>query len=362
MRLYHDTTARVRPESAPAHHGQRGRHRQRHPQTPDGRGRASVSLSNGRAISGRATIFCGARWRTRFIPACNRYFPYESDDLGGHVANPTPEQYIRWIEYGALSPVYRPHCTHNLERMPWVFGPEAENVARQFRESALPAAARSFTPPPMKITRPANRCFAGWIWIIRNSPKRAERRISAGQIHSGRAGAARLAAIGPGRMVENSRRPARFAGGVFCQRGSFRRAGVHANGRERLISTGTRKAPRRISRARISRRAGRARLKCRHPVGDVKLATLEDDGARVWIDGQPVIDAWGGHDSATSEATAVLTAGVPHQIRIEYLQLDFGAHLKLLWQPAKCRRQRARRGFRRATGLTPGTAKSFPVP
>src|SRR5580658_8025101 len=59
-------------------------------------------------------------------------FPYESDDLGGHIANPTAEGYIRWIEYGALSPVYRPHCTHNLERMPWTFGPEAETVAHQY--------------------------------------------------------------------------------------------------------------------------------------------------------------------------------------------------------------------------------------
>jgi hypothetical protein len=75
-------------------------------------------------------------------------FPYMSEDLGGHVANPPPEQYIRWLEYGALSPIYRPHCTHNLQRMPWSFGPEAEQVARRFlnlRYRLLPlfyAAAR----------------------------------------------------------------------------------------------------------------------------------------------------------------------------------------------------------------------------
>ena len=26
-------------------------------------------------------------------------FPYESDDLGGHVSDPSPGDYIRWIEY-----------------------------------------------------------------------------------------------------------------------------------------------------------------------------------------------------------------------------------------------------------------------
>ena len=59
-------------------------------------------------------------------------FPYMSEDLGGHRADPSPDTYIRWLEYGALSPIYRPHCTHNLKRMPWVFGPEVEQTARQY--------------------------------------------------------------------------------------------------------------------------------------------------------------------------------------------------------------------------------------
>ena len=131
MRLYHDTTARVRPEQRPLimanvdgiDNGIRKRpmdvaaHRFPFQWTGD--------IGPGFDFLRRAVenaVYSGAQ----------SLFPYESDDLGGHVANPTPEQYIRWIEYGALSPIYRPHCTHNLERMPWVFGPEAENVARRF--------------------------------------------------------------------------------------------------------------------------------------------------------------------------------------------------------------------------------------
>jgi alpha-glucosidase len=59
-------------------------------------------------------------------------FPYMSEDLGGHTADPTPEGYIRWIEFGALSPVYRPHCTYNHQRMPWTFGAAALRVAQRF--------------------------------------------------------------------------------------------------------------------------------------------------------------------------------------------------------------------------------------
>ena len=73
-------------------------------------------------------------------------------------------------------------------------------------------------------------------------------------------------------------------------------------------------------------------IKVPSAAGDVKLATVEDDGARVWIDGRLVIDAWGPHAATTSEAEAVLTAGRPHQLRLEYLQLDFDALLKLQWR------------------------------
>jgi hypothetical protein len=68
-------------------------------------------------------------------------------------------------------------------------------------------------------------------------------------------------------------------------------------------------------------------------VGELQLSTLEDDGARVWVDGKQVIDAWGPHDSTTTEATTTLTAGVHHAIRVEYQQLEYNAHIKLLWAP-----------------------------
>jgi alpha-D-xyloside xylohydrolase len=70
-------------------------------------------------------------------------------------------------------------------------------------------------------------------------------------------------------------------------------------------------------------------------VGDVVLATMADDGARVWIDGQFVIDAWGPHDATTSAASAVLTAGQSHQLRIEYLQLEYNALMKLQWRSVR---------------------------
>jgi autotransporter-associated beta strand protein len=62
-------------------------------------------------------------------------FPYTSCDLGGHVADPTAENYVRWIQYGVLSPIVRPHCTEGLPlggRMPWLWGEPAESIARYY--------------------------------------------------------------------------------------------------------------------------------------------------------------------------------------------------------------------------------------
>jgi alpha-glucosidase len=75
--------------------------------------------------------------------------PYMSTDLGGFFADPTVEGYIRWIQFGSLSAIYRVHCTMSLARMPWTFGAEAETIARRFlnlRYRLLPtfyAAARA---------------------------------------------------------------------------------------------------------------------------------------------------------------------------------------------------------------------------
>ncbi|MCB0275229.1 MAG: DUF5110 domain-containing protein [Calditrichaeota bacterium] len=78
-----------------------------------------------------------------------RLMPYVNEDLGGHTGgDPDPEQYIRWVQFGAFSPVMRLHCTRGLVRYPWAFGEEAEAIASAYirlRYRLLPtiyAAAR----------------------------------------------------------------------------------------------------------------------------------------------------------------------------------------------------------------------------
>ncbi|MBS1704759.1 MAG: DUF5110 domain-containing protein [Armatimonadetes bacterium] len=69
-------------------------------------------------------------------------YPYVSEDLGGHIGNPPAEQYLRWMEYGALSPTMRLHYTMGAkDREPWAYGPEVTATVRDYvhlRYSLLP--------------------------------------------------------------------------------------------------------------------------------------------------------------------------------------------------------------------------------
>ena len=229
MRLYHDTTARVRPEQRPLimanvdgiDNGLRKRpmdvaaHRFPFQWTGD--------IGPGWEFLRRAVenaVYSGVQ----------SLFPYKSDDLGGHTSNPTPEQYIRWIEYGALSPVYRPHCTHNLKRMPWAFGPEAENVARRFvdlRYRLLPvfyAAAHENYETGEPLLRRLDLDYPQFAEAGRNDEYLLGKNILVAPVLQG------SDADRAGRLVENAGRPAGFEGGIFHQRGFFRRAGFDADG------------------------------------------------------------------------------------------------------------------------------------
>jgi len=50
---------------------------------------------------------------------------------GGGFKNgtPTPENYARWIEFGAFTPIFRVHGDFGQKRQPWVYGPVAEKAA-----------------------------------------------------------------------------------------------------------------------------------------------------------------------------------------------------------------------------------------
>lgn len=51
-------------------------------------------------------------------------------DGGGFQGDkPSPENYARWIQFGAFTPIFRVHGSFGQKRQPWVYGPVAERAA-----------------------------------------------------------------------------------------------------------------------------------------------------------------------------------------------------------------------------------------
>lgn len=68
------------------------------------------------------------------IKAGNNAIVYVNSDCGGHFGNPNKEEFIRWMQYGTLSPVFRPHCTNYVERFrePWLYDEETLDIVREY--------------------------------------------------------------------------------------------------------------------------------------------------------------------------------------------------------------------------------------
>jgi alpha-glucosidase len=77
----------------------------------------------------------------RMLGTMNLGEPHWTMDTGGFRGNPTPEEYARWMEFAALTPIMRVHASHNQKRQPWIYGPVAEAAATEaikLRYSLLP--------------------------------------------------------------------------------------------------------------------------------------------------------------------------------------------------------------------------------
>jgi hypothetical protein len=66
--------------------------------------------------------------------------------------------------------------------------------------------------------------------------------------------------------------------------------------------------------------------------GEYSLITTTDDGVRLWIDGQLLIDNWAKHAPTENRCTFRTVAGQKHDLRLEYFQGTGGAVMRLEWQ------------------------------
>jgi alpha-glucosidase (family GH31 glycosyl hydrolase) len=69
--------------------------------------------------------------RKRMIATLNLGESEWSMDTGGYSGHPTPENYARWMEFGAFVPIFRVHGGSGQKRQPWVYEPVAEEAAKR---------------------------------------------------------------------------------------------------------------------------------------------------------------------------------------------------------------------------------------
>jgi alpha-glucosidase len=83
--------------------------------------------------------------------------PFSGSDVGGFIGEPDGELFARWMQVGALTPLFRNHsAVDSPRREPWLFGEEVERVSREAVElryrllpylyTALREAATAGTP------------------------------------------------------------------------------------------------------------------------------------------------------------------------------------------------------------------------
>ena len=260
-------------------------------------------------------------------------FPYESDDIGGFVNDPSPSDYIRWIEYGTLSPIYRPHANFDLNRMPWTFGSEAEWTARRFvnlRYRLMPtlyAAARNnydtgepivrrldLDYPQYREASLENQYLIGHSILV--APVTQENLIPVPSTWLTTANGKR------GLDAEY------FANTRLAGLPAFTKVDPNINFNWHRGSPGG-SVPANSWSAQWT-----GNITVPATVGDVTLAARSDDGVKVWVDGQLCIGNWGANDSVTTESATILKAGQTHQLKVQYLQLGANDLISLEWRGA----------------------------
>lgn len=260
-------------------------------------------------------------------------YPYTSADLGGHTADPTPEGYIRWLQYGSLSPITRPHCTLNKTRMPWTFGQTAENITRDFvkmRYRLLPlfySLARDSYDSGIPMLRRCDFYYPAYKEASSNTQYLLGDGVLVAPVLEG----TNDYTVVPSSWLKTPDGSAGLKGEYFPNNNLTGSPALTRTDSTVNFNWGTNSPGSGVPADNFS-----ARWTGNITVGDqdAVLAATVDDGIRMYIDNQLVMDSWGPHDSATIEASTPLSKGTTHSISIEYNEASGNAVLSLKWRPA----------------------------
>ncbi len=275
----------------------------------------------------------------------NSLLPYVHDDLGGHWSTPSPELYVRYLQFGCLCPITRVHCTLGEDRHPWAFGPEAERIVSDYirlRYRLLPtlySAARKCFEDGTPLLQ---RCDLQWPdypaasasnqYLLGDDLLVAPIESSAGDEGQ----------VIPNNLLHAASGQLGLTGEYFANEGIVgepvvRRTDPTVDFNWGLGAPGA-QLPKDHFSARWTGTLG--------PVprsGNYTLTTVSDDGSRLWIDGKLVVDQWKPQAYVPHSATVRLQAGKSYTLKLEMFEIAGEAACTLKWTPPAIKKRLASR-------------------
>jgi len=258
------------------------------------------------------------------IKAGNNGIAYCNADCGGHIGNPNKEGFVRWMQFGTLSPVFRPHCTNSVKpfREPWVYDEETLDIVREYnnlRYRLLPVIYKNahnnyetgepiFKSLGYEYPTDKTACKLNDEYILGNDiiikPIASKVPVA---VEKKRYSSPVKATYYNGRELKGE--PIATA-----QYNSLNIALYHTSPEKGV--------PVYDFSARFETELTFDR--------DVELIVRSDDGATVWIDGEKVLEDKTLH-SAMNFPLKTVSGGIPHKIEIEYFQAGGAAVIGLFY-------------------------------
>ncbi len=337
MRLFHDITQRCRPKERPLImsnvHG------------VDNGWRAHPSDPAAHRFPIWWTGDTVAEWATLPQGIANgvdlgtiSLLPYVNEDLAGHdgrgmLMMPTPELYVRFLQFGCFSPITRVHCTAHQTRYPWVYGKEAEKIVTNYirlRYRLLPtlysAARRAYedgTPllrrcdlewPSLKAARDNQQFLFGDHLLIApvaetntNVSAIPETMLQTRDAFPGLRGA----------YFPNQK----LAGAPVVERVDRRIAMAWANW--------ARPEPAPVGNFSVRWEGTLGPIPAS---GTYEIGLSHTDGARLWVDGKLLIQSWKKQPLSLRAKKVRLVAGRRYAVRIEHFAATEQAGIALVWR------------------------------
>ncbi len=246
--------------------------------------------------------------------------PYVSADIGGHRSEVSDDMYVRWMQFGALSPICRVHCTKPYSRMPWLYGETAEKVTHQYvdmryrllplyyslanenYETGLPLLRRLDIAFPEYSEADANDEYLLGDTIL-VAPLAESYAHSTDTYFTSNGQEGLYGEYFSNKNLSGTPTVTKYDKDIYFDWAQGAPAGISVTDNFSIRWTG----------------------EVHVGADDLILRVYADDGVRIWIDDKKVIDGWTVYDQFL--ASEPLEAGSVHTIKIEYFDSGSYAHI-----------------------------------